>query len=91
MASRQRFPKPVHLYQGLLFWGGNIVASEHDEWKRYRKVAGPSFSEPNNRLVWDETVSIMTDLFENVWGDKKEVVYEHALDLTMPVRASLCR
>ena len=77
----------MELYQGLLFFGNNIVASEADEWKRYRKICGPSFSEPNNRLVWDETVSIMNDLFNNVWGDQKEVVYEHALELTMPVRS----
>ena len=39
----------------------------------------------NNRLVWDETVKIMLDLFENVWGEKKEVVYDNVLDMTLPV------
>lgn len=41
--------------------------------------------QPNNRLVWNETVSIMNDLFTNIWGDKKEVVLDHALEITMPV------
>ncbi|TCD70732.1 hypothetical protein EIP91_002108 [Steccherinum ochraceum] len=85
IGSRQRFPKPVELYTGLLFFGGNIVASEGDLWKKYRKVCGPSFSEPNNRLVWAETVSVMNDLFENVWGGKKEVVFDHALEVFMPI------
>lgn len=43
----------------------------------------------NNKLVWDETRLIMQDLFENVWGDKPEIVCEHAVDITLPVRASL--
>jgi hypothetical protein len=39
----------------------------------------------NTRLVWDETIRIMFDLFENVWGDKPEVVLDHCLDITLPV------
>ena len=31
----------------------------------------------NNRLVWDETIWIMMDMFNNVWGDKYEVVVDH--------------
>ena len=40
----------------------------------------------NTRLVWDETIRIMTDLFDNVWGDRSEVVVDHCVDLTLPVR-----
>ncbi|TCD69149.1 Ubiquitin fusion degradation protein 4 [Steccherinum ochraceum] len=85
VGSRARFPKPIEIYTALLVFGSNIVASEHDEWKRYRKISGPAFTEPNNRLVWDETVSVMNDLFDNVWGDKKQVTIEHALEITMPL------
>jgi len=84
-SSRQRFPKPAALYKGLLFFGENIVASEGQEWKRIRKICGPSFSEPNNKLVWDETVKVLNDLFDNVWGSQKEIVTEHALEITMPL------
>ena len=28
----------------------------------------------------------MTDMFENVWGDKSEVVVDHGVDITLPVR-----
>ena len=28
----------------------------------------------------------MVDLFDNVWGDKSEVVVDHCLDVTLPVR-----
>ena len=85
IASRQRFPKPSERYRSLLFFGKNIVASEGEDWKKYRKVIGPLFSEPNNRLVWDEAVAILNDLFLNVWSKQKEIVSDHALEITMPV------
>jgi hypothetical protein len=90
------------MYTSLSIFGRNIVASEGDEWKRYRKVAAPAFSEVspelapsptsdldhqrNNKLVWDETTRIMMDLFNNIWGDRAEIVVEHCLDITLPVR-----
>jgi hypothetical protein len=39
----------------------------------------------NNKLVWDETVRIMVDLFDNVWGDRPEVVVDHCVDITLSV------
>lgn len=72
-------------YKLLQIFGNNIIASEHDEWKRFKRIWGPLFSEPNNRLVWNETVMVMNDLFTNVWGSQKQVVSEHALELTKPV------
>ena len=43
--ARARFPKPVEVYAALSFYGPNIVASEHDAWRRFRKICAPSFSE----------------------------------------------
>jgi hypothetical protein len=83
------------------------VASEGEEWKKYRKIAAPAFSEVcpecssfpnpeyhyqrNNKLVWDETIRIMVDMFDNVWGDKSEVALDHCVDITLPVRLLLLR
>ena len=39
----------------------------------------------NNKLVWDETTRIMMDLFDNVWGDRSEIVVDHCLHVTLPV------
>lgn len=39
------WPKPIHQYKVLTFFGRNIVASEGDEWKRYRKISAPAFSD----------------------------------------------
>jgi cytochrome P450 len=44
-SSRHRFPKPLDHYRLLLVFGTNIVASEGDEWKRFRKITAPAFSD----------------------------------------------
>jgi hypothetical protein len=41
----------------------------------------------NNKLVWDEAIRIMMDMFDNVWGDRSEVVVDHCMDVTLPVRS----
>ena len=43
--SRAKFPKPLNLYEVLAIFGKNIVVSEGEEWKKYRKIAAPAFSE----------------------------------------------
>jgi hypothetical protein len=89
-------------YKAVTVFGPNIVASEGEEWKKYRKIAAPAFSEVcpewrllnypeyhwqrNNRLVWDETILIMMDMFDSVWGDKSEIAVDHCVDITLPVR-----
>ncbi|KAG1808691.1 cytochrome P450 [Suillus subaureus] len=80
-----RFPKPLGRYAILNFFGENIVASEGNEWKRYRKIVAPAFSERNNRLVWDTTTQIMLDLFDIMWAGQEEVVVNHSVDLTLPI------
>ncbi|PSR70452.1 hypothetical protein PHLCEN_2v13703 [Hermanssonia centrifuga] len=84
-AHRAKFPKPVEEYTALSFFGRNIVASEGEEWKRYRKVTAPAFSEPNNKLVWDETVRIMNGLFDDVWAGKDTIIVDHAVEITLPI------
>ncbi|KAF7760802.1 hypothetical protein Agabi119p4_10211 [Agaricus bisporus var. burnettii] len=81
--SRSRFPKEVTQYGTFSFFGPNILASEGEIWKRYRKISAPSFSERNNRLVWDEAVSIMKDLFNSGWENKKEISVDNCLDITL--------
>ncbi|KDR75779.1 hypothetical protein GALMADRAFT_248468 [Galerina marginata CBS 339.88] len=84
-SSRARFPKPVFQYEILTFFGRNIVASEGEEWKKYRKISAPAFSDRNNKLVWDETVQIMVGLFDEVWRDKDEISVHHCVEVTLPI------
>ena len=44
-SSRLRFPKSLQDYRILKFFGSNIIVTEFDEWKRYRKIAAPAFGE----------------------------------------------
>ncbi|KAF9451960.1 cytochrome P450 [Macrolepiota fuliginosa MF-IS2] len=83
-ATTRRFPKPLDLYKAINLFGGNIVASDGDLWKKYRKISGPSFSEKNNKLVWEETLRIVDDLFDNVW-ENKDAVVNHGVDVTLPL------
>lgn len=39
-------------------------------------------------MVWDEAVMIIEGLFRDVWGDKKVVEVDHAVDITLPVSFS---
>ncbi|KAF8070554.1 cytochrome P450 [Lyophyllum atratum] len=84
-SSRSRFPKPVHHYAILAFFGRNIVASEGEEWKKFRKISAPAFSDRNNRMVWDETVKIMNSLFEDVWGSQAIITTGHCVEVTLPI------
>ncbi|RPD56051.1 cytochrome P450, partial [Lentinus tigrinus ALCF2SS1-6] len=85
VGARARFPKPLEAYEILTTFGSNILVTEGDIWKRQRKIAAPAFSEKNNRLVWDEAVHIIEDVFQNVWGDKGEIEVSHIMDLTVPI------
>ncbi|KAF4621313.1 hypothetical protein D9613_000776 [Agrocybe pediades] len=84
-SSRARFPKPVYQYEVLSFFGRNIVASEGEEWKKYRKISAPAFSDRNNKLVWEETVRIMDSLFADLWKDKDVISLDHCVEITLPI------
>lgn len=43
----------------------------------------------NNKLVWDETLLIMEDMFQNAWGDQDEIVLDHCVSITLQVRIFL--
>ncbi|KAI0739090.1 cytochrome P450 [Daedaleopsis nitida] len=85
VGARARFPKPLDAYQILATFGSNILVTEGEEWKRQRKITAPAFSEKNNRLVWDETINVLEDLFQNVWGDRQVVELDNIVDVTVPI------
>ncbi|KAK0466861.1 cytochrome P450 [Desarmillaria tabescens] len=84
-ATRVSFPKPVSMFHRLSIFGPNIVASEGDAWKKYRKISAPAFSDRNNRLVWEESLKITGDLINTVWKNKDVVEVEHVVDVTLPI------
>lgn len=71
------------------FLGGEFPQSRvHPTHSTFANRGG--FGQRNNKLVWDETVRIIDELFTQ-WGSQKEVAYQHTVDLTLPVsdRATL--
>ncbi|KAG7096557.1 hypothetical protein E1B28_003979 [Marasmius oreades] len=82
---RARFPKPVEDYEVLMLFGSNIVVTEGELWKKYRKIVSPAFNDRNNKLVWEETVKIMVDLFDSVWLNQDVIPVNHIVDLTLPI------
>jgi cytochrome P450 len=85
-SSRARFPKPVHYYKRLTFFGRNIVASEGEEWKKYRKISAPAFSDRNNALVWSESVKTVKEMFTDLWKDRDVITVDHCVNITRPMR-----
>jgi cytochrome P450 len=83
--AKTRFPKPAREYGFISIYGRNIIASEGEEWKKYRKICAPAFSERNNKLVWDTSVQIMNGLFNEVWAGKDTISVDHAVEITLPI------
>ncbi|KAH9474466.1 Cytochrome P450 monooxygenase 124 [Psilocybe cubensis] len=81
--NRAKFPKPVHHYGVLSFYGDNIVASEGEQWKKYRKIAAPAFSERNYSLVWDETLDIVRGLCDDHWKGRETVEVDNFVDIAL--------
>ncbi|KLO20769.1 cytochrome P450 [Schizopora paradoxa] len=83
-AARSKFIKPVALYRVLRFYGGNIVASEGEDWIRHRRVAQPAFSDRNNKLVWNETIRIVNEWIAS-WGETENSDIDNIVDVTRKI------
>ena len=44
-------------------YGPSIAISDHHEWRKHRRIAGPSFTESNNALVWESTIKVILGYF----------------------------
>ncbi|TFK60268.1 cytochrome P450 [Pluteus cervinus] len=86
-SSSNRFSKgPIPL---LMFFGPNIVSSAGEEWKKYKKICAPAFSDRNNKLVWDETLKIVQEMFDVRWKGKDVITLDHAVEITLPIALSV--
>ena len=88
MATQDRaFPKPPAIYKLLSIFGPNILAAEGEEWRRHRKIVARCFGETNNRLVWEETIKIVLELFAH-WdqqGDGDEIKVPSMKEITREI------
>ncbi|KAK4700935.1 hypothetical protein P7C70_g5303, partial [Phenoliferia sp. Uapishka_3] len=61
--NKRQFGKPIEDYGVLKFFGPNVVVTEGEEWRRHRRLTGPSFSERNNEMVWNDSCRIVDEWF----------------------------
>ena len=65
LQNRRVFPKMVQNLKAFekAGYGPNILTTENDEWRKHRRIAGPSFTESNYILVWEATIEIILGYF----------------------------
>jgi len=56
------------------YYGPSIAITENDEWRKHRRIVGPSFTESNNALVWESTIEIVLGYFIKWNRDEKESI-----------------
>ncbi|KIJ53673.1 hypothetical protein M422DRAFT_154354, partial [Sphaerobolus stellatus SS14] len=77
--------KPTEVYAILNVFGPNTVSTEGPEWKRHRRITAPTFSERNNKFVWDETLRVLDDMFD-AWGrNTPEIFADDVVEITKPL------
>ncbi|KDQ07501.1 hypothetical protein BOTBODRAFT_38802 [Botryobasidium botryosum FD-172 SS1] len=80
--DKATFPKKEFFL--LALYGPNVVTSGDEEAKRHRRIVAPSFSDRNNKLVWQETARIVEEMFVH-WGQKETISVKHVVDITLPL------
>lgn len=66
-ARRTDFTKPTGGYGLVDIFGKSILTQDGQEWRRHKKIVGPSFSEKSNRLVFEESLR-QTEGMVNLWA-----------------------
>lgn len=51
MNSRGIFVKTPKVFKQTMAYGPQVIASEGQEWKRYRKMCAPAFGEVGNHYL----------------------------------------
>ncbi|KAH7887015.1 cytochrome P450 [Phlebopus sp. FC_14] len=85
-SDRHTFRKDVRAYEPLNIYGPNLVSTEMSDWKRHRTVAMPAFSEANVAMVWQETLRIVNQWFEQLDNQaSSSKIKDLTVDLTAPM------
>ncbi|KUJ12797.1 cytochrome P450 monooxygenase-like protein [Mollisia scopiformis] len=69
-ARKTDFLKPDG-YKIVDLFGRSILTQEGQEWKRHRKIVGPSFSEKSNRMVFEESLR-QTEGMMGLWASQQK-------------------
>ncbi|KAI0402397.1 cytochrome P450 [Xylaria palmicola] len=66
------FPRCLELTEILNVFGPNILTVDGPQWKMQRKMTASCFNEPNNEIVWSETLLLAKDML-SYWISKKSI------------------
>ena len=85
------FVKPVEMMGMLNMYGPNITATEGEESRRYRKIAGPAFNDRTHGCVWTESIG-QTAALLNKWSGNAPItdLNEDLAKLTLHVISFVC-
>ncbi|PPQ82511.1 hypothetical protein CVT25_007082 [Psilocybe cyanescens] len=89
ISSRTRFPKPTELYKVLRVLGPNIIAADAEDWKKFRRICSPAFSERNSRHVWETTFETVLSILDAYPNADDYIVVDNASELTLPIALSV--
>ncbi|KAI0189453.1 cytochrome P450 [Astrocystis sublimbata] len=76
---RTDFPRCLELTEILNVFGPNIATVDGPQWKAQRKLTASCFNEPNNEIVWSETLLLAQDMLQ-YWTSKNQPVNSIAHD-----------
>ncbi|KIP03139.1 hypothetical protein PHLGIDRAFT_130320 [Phlebiopsis gigantea 11061_1 CR5-6] len=60
--TKNAFRKDEDATSAVLQYGHNIFTSNGDEWKRHKRILGPSFTTETFNMVWEETASLYYEM-----------------------------
>ncbi|KAG6362779.1 hypothetical protein INS49_007873 [Diaporthe citri] len=69
---RAEFPQCIELTEVLNVFGTNLGTVEGQQWKTQRKMIATCFNEPNNEIVWSESLSLARDMLK-YWVKKPSI------------------
>ncbi|KAL0568976.1 hypothetical protein V5O48_012994 [Marasmius crinis-equi] len=72
--SHPQFEKSPEMAVGITLYGPSMVSSDGDDWKKYRRISSPSFSNSLYQLVWDASLKTYRDMVSaEGWIGQKSV------------------
>lgn len=88
-ARKNDFLKPIDRYKIIDIFGRSIVTVEGQDWRRHRKVVGPSFSEKSNKLVFEESLRQARGIMEFWTSQSPNISHGIKVRNTAPDAATL--
>ncbi|POS68788.1 hypothetical protein DHEL01_v212818 [Diaporthe helianthi] len=69
---RSEFPQCIELTEMLDVFGKNLGTVEGHQWKTQRKMIATCFNEPNNEIVWSESLILARDMLK-YWSERPSI------------------